>query len=320
MRFVIVDYNHLVYKTMNLPQFSYSVVTPDGVLPVDTTVPYYTIAKDIWRFSGYGAYPTAVCLEGGSEKRRDYFQKSTYCKDVDYKANRKKMPKFLRDGIDLSVNVMVSSNISCYRVMGYEADDMVYSVTRMLKEKYPDCLIDIFTNDRDLLPLVDDTVSVYIKSMRDHNDNGSPAVRGYFQVTPNSWNMYVSLCSEYKNFLIPYNAVLIYKLIRGDKADNIPPIARGFGSAKFNSMMAALETSDVSMYDDFRYGVDFENKIAPVFRFYYGDDFVNLLRDRYYGFELSDVRSTVAGLSEPRLINSGTLTMNLSKLGIHLKI
>lgn len=242
-RYVIVDYMHLAYKCMNTPQLSTRIQQPQGIVEVDTTVPNFTI-KDIFRYSSYGQYPVAVCLEGGGYRRAEHFAKIAPVagKKGQYKGTRDNAYKsVLHQGCDLAIDIMHRAGVSLYRRRGLEADDLIYNLVRNIKRVDPVTPIDVITNDADLLPLVDDQVSVYKRSTTlSHSEGGAPSLRGYYQVTPFSWDNFLAKTSEFRDFFIPYNSLLLYKLIRGDKSDNIPAGERGYGPVKYSALMEQM--------------------------------------------------------------------------------
>ena len=114
-------------------------------------------------------------------------------------------------------------------------------MVQRIKEEDTKTPIDIITNDSDLLPLVDEQVSVYIRGTRQFSEEGCPEHRLYFQVTPRTWDEYLSYASAYRGFKIPYNSMLLFKLIRGDKSDNIPVGVEGYGGVKFAKLVEEME-------------------------------------------------------------------------------
>ena len=320
MRYIIVDYMHRVYKTMNCKPLSCAVNFNGEMLRVDTTIPNYTI-KSIFNFSGKGSYPTVVCLEGGCPSRVNYFSSinPTGKKADGYKDGRGRLSGVMRDGMNLAVGCMQDGNVACAREIGYEADDYVYSVVMALKEAGVKDPIDVFTNDRDMLPLVDDQVSVYINNPRQFNEETSPKITGYFQVTPRSWDTYVYYASEYKGYDIPYNSVLLYKMIKGDKADNINYGIKGYGGVKFSSVIKRMREDGCAFESIFRYGLDFDKHIAPVLKNYFTDDEIASMKFIYNGINLMRVQTADGSpIVMPKMIDIGTLSKTLLRFNIHL--
>lgn len=89
---------------------------------------------------------------------------------------------------------------------GYEADDFIYSIVRDMKTWYDH--IYVYTGDSDMYFLVSDNVSIEPSSSRSK--------------TVNMQNFtYTVKKDEYT----PYNALTFYKILYGDKGDDIPPMS-----------------------------------------------------------------------------------------------
>ncbi len=90
---------------------------------------------------------------------------------VGYKANRAEMPDDLKPQIDLIKKVVTAMNIPQFELPGYEADDLIGTLSRQLDEMrqvtgkertaIPDLTI-IVTGDRDAFQLVTDTTHVWM--------------------------------------------------------------------------------------------------------------------------------------------------------------
>lgn len=313
MRYVIVDYMHLAHRCFSVQPLSATVKINGEPTVVDTTIPTYTI-KNIFRYSGKGEFYTAVCFEGGNNRRKQYFSENSSVDGSGYKGNRGNYRGAFYEGIDLTLHLLVDGKVSCYRQSGLEADDMVYSLVKLIKEVDTFTPIDIITNDSDLLPLVDNQVSVYMRGNREYAEPGCPLHRLYYQVTPNTWEEYLSYTSAYKSFLIPYNSMLLYKLIRGDKSDNIAPAVKGYGGVSYTKLMERMIADGVDFEKIFRYGTPFE-VMSEVLLKYFTPEEVSRMEYIYKGINLVSVP-----LIPPKQINVGELQQNLSALKINLPI
>lgn len=119
--------------------------------------------------------------------------------------------------------------------------------------------IDVMTNDADLIPLVDDTVSVFLRSKKGTEAESPEYERlHYVQVTPKNYQRVVEGLSNYKKFEVPYNTLLLHKLLRGDSSDNIGGVKKRFPPKVYNSIIEQMKSDWVDIYDAFRYG---ENKV-----------------------------------------------------------
>jgi DNA polymerase-1 len=101
---------------------------------------------------------------------------------------------------------------------GYEADDLIASVTVKFKDKYD---IVIVTGDKDMLQLVDDKVTVY-DSMKDIFYTEKTALEK-FGVKPDQISDYLALV--------------------GDKVDNIPGV-RGIGPKAAQDLLSLCKSTD----------------------------------------------------------------------------
>lgn len=310
-RYVLIDYMHLAHRCFQVKPLSATVEINGEIQTVDTTIPTYTI-KNIFNYGGRGLHFVGVCFEGGASVRKRYFSEGTG-DDAGYKGTRQRQGGTFYRGIELSIRLLLNGKVSLYRKEGLEADDMLYSLVQKIKSIDTETPIDIITNDSDLLPLVDDQVSVYMRGNRTYAEEGSPERNLYYQVTPNTWDDYLSYTSAYKNYVIPYNSMLLYKLIRGDKADNISASVKGYGGVKYSQLMEQMIADNVDFPNIFRYGVDFDTVMRPVLKNYFDDDAIEKMRFIYNGINLMHQDVTA-----PKQIELGLLQSALNTVRINL--
>ena len=260
-RVVITDLSHLAFKYAfgGASSLSTTVKMPDGTLQmVDTTLPTYLI-KQIHRWSDYGYNPTVVCFDakGGNQSRKAYFQKGSGVSSepaVEYKGARDSMDNKFYEGLNMSLRLMLAGGVRCLKADGYEADDLIKAAVDRAKLDYPDLPIDIITGDADLLPLVDEQVSVFISSKKTTwAETKEIEKRGYMQVTPANYQSYIETLTSFKNLYMPYNTVLLAKLLRGDKSDGIPAFPK-FTPTMYRNLVHTLEDEGVDLGSTFRYG------------------------------------------------------------------
>lgn len=317
-RYVIIDFLHLAHRCIKLPKLSASVMCNGEMIEVDTTIANSAI-KNVWRYSGKGLYPTAVCLDGGSW-RKSYFANGFQALDgtqtsaSNYKANRENKGNPFFAGVDTAITLMKNGKVSLYRKQGMEADDLLYSLVRKIKEIDTETPIDVITNDSDILPLVDNQVSVYIRGTREFNIEGCPIVKGYFQVTPETWDDYISYSSYYKDFKLPYNSILLYKIIRGDTSDTVPMAVKGYGAKKFTALLDSLKADGCDFSTVFRYGKNFDTEISPWLSKYFNADELKRIKFVYEGINLQYINT----VQMPQLIVEAYLQRALDGVGINL--
>ncbi|MBN2026223.1 MAG: DNA polymerase I [Actinobacteria bacterium] len=122
---------------------------------------------------------------------------------AEYKAHRKPMPAELREQIDIIHAVLDALGITSVEEEGYEADDVLATLTAILPE---DCEIFIVTGDRDALQLVDERISVVAnrKGISDIITYDPRAVKEKYGVDPHQ--------------------IVDYLALKGDTSDNIPGV------------------------------------------------------------------------------------------------
>lgn len=258
-RVVIVDVSHLFYKFKfgGASPLSSTIMVDGQPKIVDTTLPTYTI-KTLHRWSRGGTDPLVVCFDGAgcSKSRKAYFTKTNGLngtEPVGYKSTRDSQNGSFYEGINLTLNLLIQGGVTCIKAEGYEADDLIKAVVDKAKIDYPNLPIDIVTGDQDLLPLIDDQVSVFLASRKvTWAEEKSIEKNHYIQLTPNNLQDYIEGVTEFKNLSIPYNTVLLKKLLRGKKADDIPAYPK-FTPTKFNNLVANLAEDGYDLSTLFRY-------------------------------------------------------------------
>jgi DNA polymerase-1 len=258
-RVVIVDYNHLVHRFTygGAPSFTHTVKLNGVPTTIDTTIQTHTI-KAIYRWSNKGQNPTAVCFDSPCRCRKGYIAKagigiSTGAGAGEYKGGRSSLESSVFESITMTQNMMRQAGISCYKADNYEADDLVFAVVKKAKEQYPDLPIDVICNDADLLPLVDEQVSVFFRSVKyTFATDKSIEKTHYVQVTPDNYQDMIQGMTAYKNLIVPYNTLLLMKLLRGDKSDNIAG-HKAMKPMKCKKLIADMESDGVLTPDLFTY-------------------------------------------------------------------
>lgn len=157
----------------------------------------------------------AVTFDTGKTFRDDLFP--------DYKGTRAKMPEDLRPQMDRIKQIVDAFNIPRLEMEGYEADDILGSLSRQLAvEGFG---VKIITGDRDLLQLVNERILINLpgKSLADAKDYFSKDVQELFGVKPEQ--------------------VVDYKALVGDKSDNIPGVA-GIGEKTASTLLNTYGSLD----------------------------------------------------------------------------
>ena len=147
-----------------------------------------------------------------------------------YKANRKGMPEELAAQMPVAKELLGLMNIPILQLEGYEADDIIGTVSRVCGERSLECLI--ATGDRDDLQLADNGTTVILTSTKAGHTvtelYNEQAVKDKYGVTP----------AEFVDV----------KALMGDTSDNIPGVA-GIGE-KTASKLIAQYSSIEYIYDN----------------------------------------------------------------------
>ena len=141
----------------------------------------------------------------------------------EYKANREAMPDPMRVQMDLISEGLSAFNIPVYQKAGFEADDVIGTISKKACELGHKCLI--LTGDQDAFQLIDrdGCVKVIIPSKGELKEYDWQAVYDKLGVYPNQ--------------------VIDYKGLQGDSSDNIPGI-KGIGEKTAQKLLARYGTLD----------------------------------------------------------------------------
>lgn len=263
-RVLIVDASHLFYKFAygGASRLSTTIMVNGVPTRVDTTLPTYFI-KRIHRLSKFGKYPTAVCFDcqGSTKSRKAYVVKwkaehsdSSVAQTIsDYKEGRQSNDSRFYEGVNMAMNLLNDGGVCVLKAELYEADDLIKAAVDRAKEQYPDLPIDIITGDADLLPLVDDQVSVFLTSKKyTWAEEKDLELKGYIQVTPSNYQAVVEDMTKFKNLIVPYNSILLAKMLRGDSSDEIKGY-KGFTPTKYKKLVNDLLEYGCDFSSLFRY-------------------------------------------------------------------
>lgn len=282
--YIIVDFNHWAYKYFYGTTQLTSVLKLDGVdRVVDTTIAYHTI-RALNRFGENGKHFIGICHEGGSDFRKQYFNPKENG-GTGYKDGRASINSQMLESMQFCEDLLRKCNAVQYRQQGYEADDLIYTVIQKIKAFDTVNPIMVITGDHDMLPLVDNQVTVLITSKTGNRVN---PVRGYFRVTPSTWNEYMAVATKYRDYNVPYNSILLYKLIKGDDSDKIAGAVKGYGPKKYSALMDRMIADEVDFSSIFRYGVDFDEAMKPVLSKYFDETVVERMKFIYGGMCLRE--------------------------------
>ena len=164
--------------------------------------------------------PDAVCV--AFDRHEPTFRHEA---DEQYKANRHGMPEELHQQMPIMKEILAAMNIPCYDLAGYEADDLIGTISRRCEGENWDCVI--VTGDRDALQLITDRTRVMLVSSKAGQtittDMNEVSFREKYGFAPQS--------------------LIDLKALMGDSSDNIRGVA-GIGEKTATDLICRYETID----------------------------------------------------------------------------
>lgn len=162
----------------------------------------------------------------------------TFRHDVfaDYKGTRKGMPDELRPQMPLLKEVLASMNLKIFEVEGYEADDILGTLS--LKGEKEGMEVVVVSGDRDLLQLASDTLKVRIPKTK----MGRTEIEDYFAE------------DVIEKYGVTPTQFIDLKALMGDSSDNIPGVP-GIGEK--------TATKIIQQFDNIENAIENYEKVTP---------------------------------------------------------
>ena len=218
MRLLVLDGNSIVNRAFY------------GVKPLSTRDGLYTNA--IYGFLNIlqklldDAKPDALCVT--FDRKAPTFRHQAY---ADYKGTRKPMPEELAMQMPVLKEVLSAMNIPQYELDGWEADDLIGTISRACEASGWDC--DIATGDKDSLQLITDHTTVKLVVSR---------------MGQTSWTDMTPEAFREKYGFDPIHMIDL-KGLMGDSSDNIPGV-RGIGEKTAMTLLQKFESIE-NLYANF---------------------------------------------------------------------
>lgn len=207
MKFLIIDGNSIMNRAY------YGVKSQMSSFPNNALVGFISIFIKI--FTSENPTHTAVTFD----VHHPTFRHEMY---PEYKATRHSHPEDLISQIDLIKPILRAMGVAVVEKAGYEGDDIIGTLSRIASENDVNSLI--VTGDRDMFQLVDDHVTVLLKSNKgDIICNKQQVMAAYSGIEP--------------------HRLIDVKAIMGDKSDNIPGVP-GIGEKGAVELIKRYETLD----------------------------------------------------------------------------
>lgn len=210
---LLVDGNALFYRAYHA--FPKELTTPEGT-PSGAAFGFTRILLAAVR----NLKPThlAVCFDTKGGTFRDELYK-------EYKATRAAMPEELKAQVPMIWELVDRLEAPRYSLEGFEADDLIGTLARIVPATDHDMNVMILSGDQDLVQLVTDRVHMYAPAM------------GFSKAM-----LYTPETVQEKYGFGPAQ-MIEYKSLRGDTSDNIPGVP-GIGEVTAKDLIARFQTLD----------------------------------------------------------------------------
>lgn len=207
---LLFDGNALLYRAYHAFP---NLTTPDGA-PIGAVYGFTRILLSTVKSMQPDCVAVAFDLKGPTFRDQVY---------KEYKANRQAMPDDLAAQIEQTHQLVETLEFPIYTAQGFEADDVIGTLSKQITAELPDYRVTIVTGDQDLIQLVDGKVSIF-----------SPASYPKQPVTYTPEKV-----MEKYGFTPPQ--MIDYKALRGDPSDNIPGVP-GVGEVTATKLIQEFKT------------------------------------------------------------------------------
>lgn len=167
------------------------------------------------------------CILAAFDLKAPTFRHKIYS---EYKANRHGMPDELAAQMPIMKDILSQMNIPILQLEGYEADDIIGTVSRLCEEKSMECYI--ATGDRDDLQLAGGGTTVILASTK----SGQSVTELYDET------------AVFEKYGVKPEEFIDMKALMGDSSDNIPGV-KGIGEKTASKLISQFGTIE-NMYEN----------------------------------------------------------------------
>lgn len=230
--FVIVDANALLHRSFHaLPPLTTKKGEPTGAI-YGFLLTLFKVIEDL------RPEYLAVCfdLPGPTFRHREF---------ESYKAQRPKTPEPLVEQIAKTKEILKSFNIPIFEKEGFEADDLIATISIKAKRENKNLKSYILSGDLDTLQLVDENTEVYSlgRGIRETIIYNEEKVFSRFGVKPEQ--------------------IVDFKSLTGDPSDNIPGV-EGIGKKTASELLKRFKSLKNLYRTIEKEGVDINQKIKKI--------------------------------------------------------
>lgn len=213
---LLIDAQSLIFRAF----FAIKELRNAENLPTNALYGLVLMLENFLKKNSYNFIGACFDVKGKTFRHEEY---------ISYKATRVECPQDLIPQIDIAKEIFAAYGIMNFEKEGYEADDLIATLTTQAQEK--NYLIRIVSGDKDLLQLVNKNVEVLLtkKGVTNLKLYNAQTIKEELEITPKQ--------------------IIDYKALVGDNSDNIKGIP-GIGIKKakiilknFSSIEEALENA-----------------------------------------------------------------------------
>ena len=190
MKLLLIDGNSI----MNRAFYGIRMLTSPKGVPTNALTGFMNIYLKLLKEENPDRIAAAFDLKAPTFRHKMY---------AEYKGTRHAMPDELAAQIPIIKDILRALGITVIEREGYEADDIIGTLSRASKEQNADCVI--MTGDRDSFQLVNDKVTVRLASNKEDVFYTPDKINEVYGVSPRE--------------------MLEVKALMGDSSDNIPGVA-----------------------------------------------------------------------------------------------
>jgi DNA polymerase I len=209
-KLMIIDGNAIIHRSFHaLPP---TLRTKAGVL-VNAVYGFSSFLLKAWKELKPDYIALTLDMKGPTFRHEKY---------KEYKATRVKAPDDLYAQIPLVKNVATAFNIPIFELSGYEADDLIGTISKVAPEKVEKIIV---TGDMDTMQLVNNNTKVFAmgRGLSESVLYDEAKVRARYALEPDQ--------------------MIDYKGLRGDPSDNIPGV-KGVGEKTATELLQEFGTLD----------------------------------------------------------------------------
>lgn len=232
---VIIDLYYMFYRykyTIESGRMRHLYATVDDE-NIDVSYIYYTlrgIETELAKFKD-DEVTVSVCIDSYTDRKEA---------SSDYKTNRAKLQTCDLFNLQRIEGILRQVGYNVYKEYNAEADDLITGLVNLYHKDFD--MTYIFTPDADILINLKQDVHVYrFKS----------SLKAHVLVTPENFS---ELLGKEYGCDMPYNCIVLYKALCGDKSDKIAGV-KGFGARSFDRLIESLRKDNF----DFRWLASYKN-------------------------------------------------------------